>query len=120
MASAGVDTTTQGPTPPNGDMPPVTEVKGPTSQGPSEQAVSQALAAASGPDHTQETTSEPITPSLLVKKGAESVRENIHPFFKALHNILKIFRFFTPRGLVEWLVEGMKNKKEMSREATPA
>lgn len=119
MASAGVDTTIQGPTPSNGDMPKVTEVEGPNQQpGPSEEAVSEALAAASEPGSTQETSE--ITPSLLVKKGAESVRENIHPFFKALHNVLKIFRFFTPRGLVAWFVERMKNKKEMSREATPA
>ena len=129
MASAGVDTTTQGPTPStqgNGEGPtggntaPVGSVESPGAQqeGPSIQETSAALAAASEPGSTQETSE--ITPRLLAEKGAERVRENIHPFFKVLHNILKIFRFFTPRGLVEWFVERMKKKGEMSREATPA
>ncbi len=121
MASAGAGITTQVSTPSNeGNTPPVTEVVAPNGQGgPSKKEVSEALAAASEPGSTQ-APSKPITPRLLAEQGAESVRENIHPFFKALHNVLKIFRFFTPRGLVEWFVEMMKNKKEMSREATPA
>ncbi len=116
MASAGAGATTLGLTPPNGDNAPVTE-NGPTSQGPSEEAVSAALAAASERDDEKRV---PPTPEEIIQQGVESVRENIHPFFKALHNILKIFRFLTPRGVVEWFVKTMKKKREMSQEATPA
>lgn len=114
MASAGVGITTQVSTSSNEvNTPPVTEV---VEGGPSEQEVSAALAAASEPGSTQ-APSKPITPRLLAEQGAERVRENLHPFFKVLHNILKIFRFLTPGGLAEWLAGMMKRQRQ---EATPA